>query len=199
VTIWELEVEITWAGDTLLPYKSNQRIAKAGACFAIPKKTFMRHFRLPRLDLPGHTYALTCCTHARQRFLAISHFAESLVGLFVEARDRGDILLHGYVIMPDHYHVVLTLAEGIAVTNLIRRIHSAFARKAKPELGITDRIWQRRFYDHVVRSYEDWYVQVSYLHGNPLRAGLVEDPVAYPWSSCRFWETGDGPVKCDPP
>ncbi len=159
----------------------------------------MRHFRLPRFNLLGHTYALTCCTHARQRILTNPNLAESLIELFVEARNRGDILLHGYVVMPDHYHVVLTLTEGIAVTNLIRRIHSVFARKTKRELRIIGRVWQRRFYDHVVRNYEDWYAQVKYLHGNPVRAGLVEDPITYPWSSCRFWETGDGPVKCDAP
>jgi putative transposase len=159
----------------------------------------MPHRRLPRLDLAGHTYALTCCTRARQRFLAIPQLAEALVGLLAEARDRGDLLLHGYVVMPDHYHVVLTLAEGVLVTDVTRRAHSAFARRAKREFGLTDRVWQRRFYDHVVRGDEDWYAQVSYLHTNPVRAGLVEDPVAYPWSSCRFWETGEGPVRCDAP
>jgi putative transposase len=122
-----------------------------------------------------------------------------LIGLYVEARDRGDILLHGYVVMPDHYHVVLTLAEGLSLSDLIRRIHSAFARTAKRALGTTEGIWQERFYDHVVRGHEDRMAQVDYLHGNPVRAGLVEEPLTYPWSSCRFWEAGDGPVRCDAP
>ena len=159
----------------------------------------MRHRRLPRLDLPGHTYALTCCIHARRRLLETPDLAEKLIGLFAEARDRGDILLHGYVVMPDHYHVVLTLKEGLPVSHLIRRIHSAFARAAKRQLRTTDRVWQERFYDHVIRNHEDWLEQVEYMHANPVRAGIVDDPVLYRWSSCRFWEAGDAPLRCDPP
>lgn len=125
--------------------------------------------------------------------------AEALIRLFIEARDRGDILLHGYVVMPDHYHAVLTLAEGMSITNLVRRIHSAFARTAKRELRTTEKIWQERFYDHVIRDHADWLEQVEYMHGNPVRAGIVDDPLLYPWSSCRFWEAEDAPIRCDPP
>ena len=76
-------------------------------------------------------------------------------------------------------------------------MHSLFAPACRRATGVRGRVWQRRFYDHVVRDETDVRTKLVYLHNNPVRAGLVEDPVEYPWSSCRFWETGTGPVPCD--
>jgi len=50
----------------------------------------------------------------------------------------------------------------------------------------------------VLRDEEDYRTKISYMHANPVRAGLVENPVDYTWSSCRYWEAGEGPVSCDP-
>ena len=157
----------------------------------------MRHRRLPRVDLAGHTYYLTCCLDRRRPLLKHGWLADGPIRLYVEARDRGDITLHGYVVMRDHYHVLLTLRGSSSVSDVVRRVHSALGRRIRKELGIHDRVWQRRFYDHVVRDEKDWQEKLAYMHGNPVRAGLVEDPTAYDWSSCRYWETGDGPVVCD--
>ena len=159
----------------------------------------MRHRRLPRLDLKERTYCLTCCTEGRRDFLQDPRFAQGLINLYVEARERGDIVLHGYVVMPDHYHVLFTLVGENSVSNLVRRVHSVLSRRARRELGITDRVWQRRFYDHVVRDDDDWNEQLGYIHTNPVLAGLVEEAKEYRWSSCRFWQTGEGPVRCTGP
>jgi len=157
----------------------------------------MRHRRLPRVDLPQRTYALTCCLDRRRRLFADPDLARALIELWAEARDRGDIVIHAYVVMPDHYHVLMTLTGAASVTNVVRRVHSAFARTVLSRAPVDGRVWQRRFYDHAVRDDEDWRTKLSYLHDNPVRAGLVERGADYPWSSARFWETGTGPVACD--
>ena len=159
----------------------------------------MRHHRLPRVDLPGHTYFVTCSVDRRRRLLAYARRAEALIALYAEARDRGDIALHGYVIMPNHYHVMLTLRAAPSVSNVVRRAHSALSRMIRREVATEGRIWQRRFYDHVVRDERDWHEKLTYMHQNPVASGVVGDAREYPWSSCRFWETGTGPVTCDPP
>ena len=158
----------------------------------------MRHRRLPRMDLPNHTYFLVCCLEHRRPLFENGRLAELLIDLYVEARERGDIKLHGYVVMPDHYHVVVTLLGGASASNVVRRVHSAFARVARKDLHISDRVWQRRFWDHGLREDEDWRQVLQYVHANPVRRGLADDPTDYPWSSCQFWETGEGPVACDP-
>jgi putative transposase len=157
----------------------------------------MLHRRLPRIDLPGHSYYLGCCLENRRQLLRQDAFAQLLLNLYLAQRDRGSIKLHGYVIMPDHYHVLLSLREEKSISQIVREVHSLFARTCRKMTEIKGRIWQRRFYDHVIRDKTDWLTKLAYLHNNPLRAGLVENIADYPWSSCRFWETGTGPVRCD--
>ena len=143
----------------------------------------MRHRRLPRVDLPGHTYYLTCCVERRRPLFRDARLAEGLISLYVEARDRGDVALHGYVVMPDHYHVVLSLRGSASVSNVVRRVHSALGRRIRKEFRIRDQIWQRRFYGHVIRDEKDWRDKLSYVHGNPVRAGLVDNAQDYCWSN----------------
>ncbi len=128
--------------------------------------------------------------------MADPDLASALIDLWAEARDRGDIALHGYVIMPDHYHVLVTLTRVTSISNVVRRAHSALARLVRSRTAVHGRVWQRRFYDHAVRDEEDWRTRLNYLHGNPVRAGLVESAAEYPWSSGRFWESGTGIVTC---
>jgi len=156
----------------------------------------MRHRRLPRVDLPSDTYSLTCCLNRRRRLFTEADLASALIALSAEARDRGDLVLHGYVVMPDHYHMLVTLTGAPSVTNVVRRVHSAFARPVRARGFGGGRVWQRRFYDHVGRGDEDWLAKLTYLHENPVRAGLVKSAVHYLWSSAAFWETGTGPVTC---
>ena len=158
----------------------------------------MLYRRLPRFDLPDATYFITSCTEKRRRLFSRPDLADLLVGLYADLRDRGDIALHGYVIMPDHYHVVFTLKEEDSVSLAVRKVHGPFARHYRHAIEPVERVWQRRFRDHVVRDDGDWYTKMEYIHANPVRAGLVEDPTRYRWSSARFWMTGDGPVRCDP-
>jgi len=158
----------------------------------------MLHGRLPRLDLPRHTYFLTCCLDRRQPLLRDPGLAELVLNLYAEQRDRGAIALHGYVVMPDHYHVVLSLRDAASVSAVVRAVHSLFARDCRRITGLRGRVWQRRLYDHVVRDEEDLRTKLTYMHGNPVAAGLVEEAIAYAWSSFRFWERGIGPVRCDP-
>jgi putative transposase len=99
--------------------------------------------------------------------------------------------------MPDHYHVLLTLRENVSISGVVRAVHSLFARAYRSKHACRGRLWQSRFYDHVVRDEDDFRAKLDYLHNNPVRAGLAEDVAAYPWSSFRFWETGTGPVACD--
>ncbi len=159
----------------------------------------MLYRRLPRVDIPGGTYFITCCIDKQRPLLRRKALAEVIVQLYAEARDRDEIALHGYVVMPDHYHVVLTLRAEQSISALVRKVHSLFWRRGLRCLsGDVGRVWQRRFHDHVVRNEADWEQCVAYVHANPVKWGLVENPVSYGWSSCRYWETGEG-LRCDPP
>jgi putative transposase len=159
----------------------------------------MLYRRLPRVDVEGATYFISCGTDGQRPLLWRGKLSDLIVGLYAEARDRGDIALHAYVVMPEHYHVVLTLRKEKSISALVRRAHSLFWRRGAKWLPANvGRVWQRRFHDHLVRNEADFEQRVAYTHANPVKRGLVDDPTAYRWSSCRYWETGEG-VPCDPP
>jgi len=133
----------------------------------------MRYCRLPRVDLAKHSYFLTCCLDGRRALFRNPALAELLTRIYAARRDRGDLLLHGYVVMRDHYHVILSLRKKDSVSNLVRTIHSIFARACRERHGVSGRIFQRRFYDHVIRDEKDWLTKLAYVHANPVLAGLA--------------------------
>ncbi|MDQ3821056.1 MAG: transposase, partial [Acidobacteriota bacterium] len=134
-----------------------------------------------------------------------------------EARKSGGFLLFAYVIMPDHMHLLTNQADTSA--NVLRYIKGITGRKVVDYLKeknyqsslekLRHEEWKRK------HSYSLWqqeknvfslfseaaFVQkVNYIHANPVRAGLVERPVDYRWSSARIWqrcETDDEPLAVD--
>lgn len=93
-----------------------------------------------------------------------------------------DYLLHAWVVMPNHVHVLLT--PKIEASVALCRLKGASARKANQLLGLTGQpFWQGESYDHLVRSQEEFERIANYILQNPVRAGLGGSEEEYPWSS----------------
>ena len=93
-----------------------------------------------------------------------------------------DYLLHAWVVMPNHVHLLLTPKIDPSVA--LPRLKGASARKAKLLLGLTGQtFWQDESYDHLVRSQDEFERIENYILQNPLRAGLARSEEEYPWSS----------------
>ncbi len=112
----------------------------------------------------------------------------------------GSALLHAFVVMPDHYHILLTLLEDHRLPRVLQRIDSLSARRVNEFEARRGRVWARRCYDHVVRNQDDFDECVPYIHDNPRAAGLVGVSSAYAYSSAGYWETGTSAWgEFDPP
>ena len=107
-------------------------------------------------------------------------------------RSRHPFHIDAWVVLPDHMHCVWTLPDGDADFALRWKvIKFAFARRLpKTEvLTATQRprgergIWQRRYWEHMIRDERDYRHHVDYVHRNPLKHGLVERLVDWPYSS----------------
>ena len=90
---------------------------------------------------------------------------------------------YAWVILPDHFHLVLKPAEE----QLDRYIHdlklsfgAIYRRKHKLQSG---RVWQSRYWDHVIRNQSDFNHHVDYIHFNPVKHGLVRNPCDWQYSS----------------
>ena len=94
----------------------------------------------------------------------------------------GDYLLHTWVVIPNHVHLLLT--PHIEPSVVLRRLKGASALEANHLLGLTGQpFWQSESYDHLVRSQEEFERIEYYILQNPVRAGLARSPEKYPWSS----------------
>ncbi len=94
----------------------------------------------------------------------------------------GDYLLHTWVVMPNHVHLLLTPKMDPAVA--LRRLKGASARAASQLIGLTGQpFWQDESHDHLVRSQEEFERIQGYILQNPVRAGLARVQEDYPWSS----------------
>ena len=90
-------------------------------------------------------------------------------------------LLHEFVIMPDHFHILLT--PKTSLEKAVQFIKGGFSYRAKKEIGSNMEIWQKGFSDHRIRDAEDYRRHVDYVRVNPARKNLCERAEEYPYSS----------------
>lgn len=147
--------------------------------------------RLKRIYLPNHCYFITTTAYGRQRLFVSDAVNEVLVGALDFCRGALLFQILGYVIMPDHMHI-LVLPEGEAdITRIMHSFKNYTGRTIKKMLGLETPVWQHQFYDHVIRSDADLRARLEYMHGNPIRQGLVERIEAYRWCSWRNYFMDD--------
>jgi putative transposase len=111
--------------------------------------------------------------------------------------------LYAYVVMPHHIHMLLRLPEQMTQRKFMERFKPASSALVKPLLteeeiaAFSDQIglnrntfWQRSFRGLVVETPKVFSQKVAYIHSNPVRAGYVERPEEYMWSSAPDWASG---------
>jgi REP-associated tyrosine transposase len=145
--------------------------------------------RLERIWIDAPIYFVTTCTANRRQILARADCAKVLIEEWRAAHDRHGWAIGRYVIMPDHVHFFCRperdakpLSEFMALwkSYTSRRIHAL----ARPRSGpAATALWQREFFDHVLRSSESYSEKWHYVRENPVRAGLVSSANDWPYAS----------------
>jgi putative transposase len=145
-----------------------------------------RSLRLPCHDYSeSRPYHVTWGTHDRKAFLCREDLACVVIECMEAEAARAPVDLCAYCVMPDHVHVLLTPRDGANVTRFIQAVKSRTTR-AHWALGGEGKLWQRGFYDHIVRREESVSRIAEYILANPVRAGLAENASAYPFSRSFF-------------
>jgi putative transposase len=121
-------------------------------------------------------YSVSTQTAARKPFFRHERWARLMMATLTHYSQHG-FLLHAYVIMPDHLHLLITPEESLE--KAVQLIKGGFSFRAKRELEWIFDIWQPGFTDHRVRDEEDWQRHLEYIRTNPLEARIVEDSVLY--------------------
>lgn len=130
----------------------------------------------------GQTYMITSSTWARRALLSRDVWANLLIDTLYHYRGSA-YLLHEFVVMPDHIHVILTPKTSLEKT--VQFIKGGFSYRAKRELGSNLEIWQKGFSDHRIRDASDYSIHQAYIRQNPVKKHLCERAEDYPYSSAR--------------
>jgi putative transposase len=101
-------------------------------------------------------------------------------------RLRYDFGVIGYVVMPDHVHLLVSESKRALLSKAIQalKLSVTMQQKVRP-------FWQRRYYDFNVFTVRKHIEKLRYIHRNPVRTGLVEKPQDWAWSSFRHYLTGE--------
>ena len=159
-----------------------------------------------------HLHFLTCSCYHRQPWLGGAAGRDLFLRIVEQARQRYRFVVVGYVVMPDHIHLLISEPERGTPSTVMQVVKQRCARhllhkhllhkkRRKAEQGelwpeAEQRVWQRRFYDFNIWSGRKRVEKLRYMHRNPVKRGLVFEPEQWAWSSYRSYALGeDGMVK----
>lgn len=141
--------------------------------------------RLRRLELAGRFFFIT--TNLRQEVPPFSPVERDICLLHLaRARDKHRFSLFGYVVMPDHVHLLLRTDLKL-LPELMRDWKSGSGFAIAKKRRTTGAIWQTRYFDFILRRAGDFPKKLQYIHDNPVAEGLVSEPQLWRWSSAAFY------------
>jgi putative transposase len=149
-----------------------------------------RALRRGRRSLVGGAYLLTTVTHDRQRVFDDPPIARTVARILGARSTWSPHRCLCWVLMPDHLHALVQLGRGEPMASLMQRIKGRTAH-AVAERVSGGRLWARGYHDHALRYHEDVRACARYVVSNPLRAGLVDNVLAYPYWDA-VWMNGSG-------
>lgn len=166
---------------------------------------------------------LTASTYRRARVFDSERFKRQFVSTLAELRTELGFRILGYVLMPEHFHLLIWPSAEANPTQIMQKLKGRTARfilknlrenlqhawcarmLAQLSLPATVhdeancRVWQRRFYDMNIWSDRKQSEKLNYMHNNPVKRRLAKAPGDWPWSSWRFYYLqDDSMIAMDP-
>jgi REP element-mobilizing transposase RayT len=137
--------------------------------------------RLDRVFLEAPVYFVTFCTHRRRPLLANPELHAALVAFSKRAYLEHNVAVGRYVILPDHIHLFVSGDRGFDLGRWIGLLKQVLA-KCVVRRSDSGPVWQRGFFDHVLRAAESYSQKWEYVRDNPVRAKLVCEADAWPYA-----------------
>ncbi|MBI5465523.1 transposase [Candidatus Gottesmanbacteria bacterium] len=140
-----------------------------------------------RISVEGFVYHITVRGNGRSDiFLETRDFLRILKRL-KEYKEKLKFFLYAYVLMPNHFHLLLEPTARGTITKIMQTINTAYTMYFNKKYSHVGHVFQGRFHSIIVEK-EPYLLEVSrYIHLNPVRAGLVTKPEDYSWSSYRTY------------
>ena len=131
------------------------------------------------------TFFVTTVTWGRRSLFQSDRISNFFLGVLMEYRNKRLFRLHEFVLMPDHLHLLITPSRTISLEKSVQYIKGGFSHRYRSEFRSRLEFWEKSFTNHRIRDAEDYDRHRNYIHLNPVRAGLAERPMDYPYSSAN--------------
>ena len=150
----------------------------------------------------GERHFITCSCYHRIAFLASARRRDVFLKILEEVRRKFDFVVWGYVVMPEHFHLLITEPRvrslALAMQVLKQRVSQRCRRRRQRanQMALWDNrpvraFWQRRYYDFNIFRERKHIEKLRYMHRNPVKRGLVPSPELWRWSSYRYYRLGE--------
>jgi putative transposase len=167
---------------------------------------------LRRVTGRGDLHFITFCCYQRRALLGTVRARNLAVQILGQVRARYGFALVGYVIMPEHVHLLIGESETVSPAKVVQVFKQRLSRRMRARkraeakqlrLRFSEgeaelrRFWQRRYYDFNVYTRAKLREKLDYMHANPVKEKLVAHPREWPWSSWSYYATGEGLLKME--
>jgi putative transposase len=143
---------------------------------------------LSRYQQSGDLHFITFTCYHREALLTSAQAKRWVEQALEQARRRYGFWVIGYVIMPEHVHLLISEPERAPLATALQAVKQSVARRL---IGERQHFWQARYYDFNVYTRKKRLEKLSYMHWNPVQRGPVKEPQDWAWSSFRHYLTGD--------
>jgi len=144
------------------------------------------------------TYLVTTQTWGRRSLFQVEELARLFIETLYNYRSKGNYLLHEFVIMPNHVHLIVTPA-AVTLERTMQLIKGGYSHALRVNGRPTLEVWQPGYTDHRIRDAEDLTQHVEYIRLNPVRAHLCSSPEEFKYSSASgLYELDPIPQRLKP-
>ncbi len=130
------------------------------------------------------TFFITTVTWQRTPIFRADVRARLLIETLLDYRAQKKYLLHEFVVMPDHVHILLTPSPEMSLERAVRFVKGGYSYRLGQEEKL--KIWQPSFTNHRIRDSNDYQRHCEYIRLNPVRARFVVEAARYPYSSANL-------------
>jgi len=133
---------------------------------------------------------ITVVTWERYPLFQHAEERDRLLHVLRVAHEKQPFRMRAYAILPDHFHLLIQPEEGQQFVKIVGAVKANFSRLKRKEMQTAAplRIWQDRFWDHIIRDQEDFNRHLDYIHYNPVRHGYVTRPEDWAYSTFGEWQ-----------
>lgn len=140
--------------------------------------------RLPRLTLAGYPHHIIQRGNNRQAVFVTTDDFQTFLALLDQQARAFRVAIHAYVLMGNHFHLLVTPPTDDAVPRMMQALGRAYVRYFNDTHHRSGTLWEGRYKSTVIQSERYLLACMAYIDLNPLRAGMVAQAQDYPWSSC---------------